>query len=197
MGIVGVVGCQGDPVGAPSPDASVDAGDAASDVADVVVFDAACPLSGDLVPNGAFAGSTAPWGKYNCTMALADGPAPCGAALRMSEIADYGEVHQRVNATVAKGARLRLRAWVRGEGFSSDLAPSVSVAFVRSVETGESAVANLSASPPTTPTTWTEVTATLTLPGEASAYDVRLSSNRAHGGPPAIQFAGVSLVIEP
>jgi len=190
-----LTGCQGEPVGAPSSDASVS--DAPGDVADAVVFDASCPLSGDLVPNGAFAGSTAPWGKYNCTMALAEGSAPCGNALRMAEIADYGEVHQRVNAKVAKDARLRLRAWVRADAFSAELPPSVSVSFVRSVEVGETVVANLSASPPTTPTAWTEVTATLTLPEEASAYDVRLSSNRAHGGPPAVQFAAVSLVVEP
>lgn len=196
-----LLGCQGDPAQAPTDaagDATADTAD--TDVADAIVFDAACPISTDLVPNGTFAAggpSVAPWNKYNCAIASVEGPAPCGRALRVSEIADYGEVSQRVTRTLPSGTKLRLRAWVRGEDFVAGLPPSVSVAFFRSGDGGEVTAGSLSASPPSTTTTWTEVTQTITLADEVTAFDVRLNTNRAHGGPPALLFAGVSLVIEP
>jgi len=188
--------CQGDPVQS-GADATADASDgAASDVGTDTSFDAACPSASDLVINGGFATGTAPWIKYNASIEAVPG-GPCGRALHVFDIAPYGEASQRVNRPLAKGTKLRLRAWFSSDGLpSGELAPSASVSFLRSVDGGEASSDHLSVSPPGTPTGWVEAQGTITLTEDQTAYTVNLNTNRVHGGTPGLYFAAVSLTVE-
>ncbi|MBL8719918.1 MAG: carbohydrate binding domain-containing protein [Myxococcales bacterium] len=178
-------------------DATADASDgAASDVASDAAFDAACPQASDLVVNGNFEAGTAPWITYNVSIAVV-ASGPCGHALHLTGIAPNGEASQRVNRPLAKGTRLRLRAWFSGDGLTSgELPPSVSVSFLRSVDGGEVSGDHLSVSPPSTPTSWVEAQGTITLTEDQTAYTVNLNTKRVHDGTPGLYFAAVSLTTE-